>query len=229
MDSFLIGVGLSLWLGILTSISPCPLATNIAAVSFIGKNMGKSRNVLLSGLLYTAGRTAAYMTIGALLVASLMSMPALSAFLNNYMNKLLGPILIIAGMFLLELIEIGGKGSALGEKMQKFTEKSGLWGAFPLGIIFALSFCPISAALFFGSLIPLAVTHNSSVLLPSLYGIGTSIPVVIFALILTYSANLVSKAFTGITKVEFWARRITGVLFVIIGIYFTLTYIFGVI
>jgi cytochrome c-type biogenesis protein len=145
------------------------------------------------------------------------------------MNKLLGPILIVAGMFLLELIEFGGKGSASGERMQKFAEKSGLWGALPLGVVFALSFCPISAALFFGSLIPLAVTHNSSVLLPSLYGIGTSIPVVIFALILTYSANLVSKAFTSITKVEFWARKITGILFIITGIYFTLTYIFGII
>jgi cytochrome c-type biogenesis protein len=229
MDGYIVGIGIALWLGILTSISPCPLATNIAAVSFISKNLGKSKNVMLSGLLYTAGRMLTYTAIGALLVASIMSMPALSAFLNNYMNKLLGPILIIAGMFLLELIEIGGKGSALGEKMQKFTEKSGLWGAFPLGIVFALTFCPISAALFFGSLIPLAVTHNSSVLLPSLYGIGTSIPVVIFALILTYSANLVSKAFTSITKVEFWARRITGTLFILIGIYYTLSYIFGVI
>jgi cytochrome c-type biogenesis protein len=229
MDNLLVSSGLALWLGILTSISPCPLTTNIAAVSFISKSTGNSRNVLLSGLLYTIGRTAAYTVLAALLVMSLLSMPVLSGFLQRYMNKLLGPVLIIAGMFLLEMIEIGSKGSAVGEKMQKHVEKSGLWGAFPLGALFALSFCPISAALFFGSLVPLAMKHNSSVLLPSLYGIGTSIPVVAFALILTYSAKSLGKTFSSITKLESWARKITGILFILVGIYLTLTYIFGII
>jgi len=176
MDALLLGVASALWLGILTSISPCPLATNIAAISFIGRRVGSTRHVLLSGLIYALGRMVTYLALGILLVASILSVPEVSNFLQEYMNKLLGPILVLVGMFLLELIQPNLSGSGISEKMQRRVEKSGVWGAGILGIIFALSFCPLSAALFFGSLIPLSLKHGSSVFLPSLYGIGTALP-----------------------------------------------------
>jgi cytochrome c biogenesis protein CcdA len=230
MEGMFFGALSALWLGILTSISPCPLASNIAAISFIGRNTGKTRNVLLSGLFYTMGRTLTYMVIGILSVSSLLSMPSVSAFLQEYMNKILGPVLVLVGILLLEVIRLDFfKGSGAGEKAQRLAEQGGVWGAGLLGILFALAFCPVSAALFFGSLIPLALKFNSRVLLPSLYGVGTALPVILFAFLIAFSVQSVGRAFNRLTAVEFWARRITGVIFILIGIYMMLSHIFGVI
>ena len=165
MNNLLIGLGSALWLGILTSISPCPLATNIAAISFIGRKVDRPGYVFLTGILYTAGRAVTYVVLGILLVTSLLSMPVVSFWLQKYMNKLLGPVLIIVAMMLLGMLQFGTKGSNIGQWCQGRVGKFGLAGAFGLGIIFALSFCPVSAALFFGSLIPLSVQHSSGILL----------------------------------------------------------------
>lgn len=228
MDSFLLAAASAFWLGILTSISPCPLATNIAAISFIGRRVGHPRRVFLSGLLYTGGRSLTYLVLGMVLVASLLSMSELSLLLQKYMNKLLGPILIMVGMFLLEMISFGTGGGGISDRFRKRAEVFGIWGAGLLGIIFALSLCPLSAALFFGSLIPLAVQYQSSVLMPVLYGIGTGLPVLVFAVIIAFGAQQLGKALNILTAIEKWARRITGTTFIIVGIYFCLVHIFGI-
>jgi cytochrome c-type biogenesis protein len=224
----LTGITAALWLGILTSISPCPLATNIAAVSYIGKNAGQVRRVCLSGFLYLMGRTAAYTALAAAITASLLSIPAVSNFLQQYINKALGPILIIAGMFLLDLIRFPAGSGPDSSRIQRLAEKNIFAASFVMGLLFALAFCPVSAALFFGSLIPMAVQQQSPVLIPAVYGAGTALPVLTFALLLASGANYASKAFNAVSRIELWARRVTGVLFIAIGIYFCLTYIFQI-
>ena len=218
----------AVWLGVLTSISPCPLATNIAAISFIGRRFDSPRATLFSGLLYTLGRVLAYVVVGSLLVLALLEAPIVSHVLQKYMNLLLGPILIVVGMLLLELIRFRLGGSGVGEKVGKRVQSWGLLGALVLGIVFALSFCPISAALFFGSLIPLAVKHQSGFMMPVLYGVGTALPVVVFAVLIVLGARAVGGAFKGITQFEQWARRATGVFFVGLGVYFSLAYTLSV-
>jgi cytochrome c biogenesis protein CcdA len=228
MSSLIVAVVSALWLGILTSISPCPLATNIAAISFIGRRVDKAKWVFLAGVFYTLGRMLTYMVLGALIVASILSIPHLSHFLEKYMNKLLGPILIMVGMIILEMIQLNIFGSGVGERVQKKAESWGIWGAGLLGILFALSFCPVSAALFFGSLIPLSISSNSNVLLPAVYGLGTGLPVFVFALLIALGAQWVGKAYQKISQVEVWMRRITGGVFIVVGIYLSLVYIFGI-
>ena len=218
----------ALWLGILTSISPCPLATNIAAISYIGRRVGNPREVFWTGVVYTLGRMLAYVGLGILLVASLTSVPLVSQLLQKYMNKVLGPVLILAGMFLLEMLTLNVASPGLSEKLQYRFTTWGVWGAGLLGVIFALSFCPVSAALFFGSLLPLAVKRESSVLLPSLYGVATGLPVLLFALLVSVGAQSVGRAFNKLTVIEWWARRITGAVFVVVGIYYSLAFIFGI-
>lgn len=209
--------GTALWLGILTSISPCPLATNIAAISYISKKIDRHSLVFWSGMFYTFGRTLTYTALGMLLVASLLSISELSFFLQTNMNKILGPVLIIAGMFLLDLIHMNFGGKGWGDSIKEKTQDWGVWGAGVLGILFALSFCPVSAALFFGSLIPLAIKFES----------GLAIPVVVFALLLGVGIHSVSKWFNKITKIELWARRITGTIFILVGLYYSTTHILG--
>ncbi len=229
MTEYVVGIGSALWLGILTSISPCPLATNIAAISYIGRKVGNSKQVFLTGLLYTLGRTVAYLALAFVLVASVLSVPQISMFLQKYMHLALGPILIIVGMFLLGLIELNLGGGGMSAGLQKRVDALGIWGALLLGIVFALTFCPTSAALFFGSLVPLSLKLNSSVTLPVVYGVGTALPVLLFAVILATSAQSVGKAYNVLAKIEWWARTLTGVIFIIVGLYFSLKHVFHVI
>jgi cytochrome c biogenesis protein CcdA len=226
MVELLVASASAFWLGILTSISPCPLATNIAAISFVAQSVKDPKRVLLSGLLYTVGRTLVYVVLAMVLVASLLSTPHVSHALQKYMHKIMGPILIVVGMILLNLIPIRWPGTNPGEGFQQRAGRMGMWGAGLLGIGFALSFCPISGALYFGSLLPLSLQHNSKLLLPALFGVGTALPVVVFAIIIAWSANLLGKAFDSITKVERFARIATGVVIIGVGIYLTLSNVF---
>lgn len=226
MDSFPVSILSALWLGILTSISPCPLATNIAAMSYIGRRVDSSSQVFLSGLLYTAGRMVTYVVLGVLIVASLLSVSEVSLWLQKHMNQFLGPLLILVGMVLLGLIPLPVFGGTISEKVQRRAQSYGVWGAGLLGIVFALSFCPVSAALFFGSLIPLSVQSGSTLTLPSVYGIGTGLPVFLFAILIAFGARTVGRAFDRLSLVERWTRRITGTVFILVGVYFCLSYIF---
>jgi cytochrome c-type biogenesis protein len=216
----------ALWLGILTSISPCPLASNIAAVSFIVKRIDHTSFVFTSGLLYTLGRVIGYTVLGVLITSSLLSMPQASFFLQNYMNKVLGPILIITGLFLLGILKFTSFGFSFSQKSTARLQDMGIVGALPLGILFALSFCPISAALFFGSLIPLSVKSGSNIIFPSVYGIGTGLPVLIVAILITVGIKNIGTIFKKITLFEYWMRKTTGVIFILVGIYYVLTHIF---
>ena len=224
-----ISAGSAVWLGLLTSISPCPLATNVAAISFLGRRVDSPRHVLGGGLLYTAGRTVAYVGLGFVFVMGLLSMPETSQFLQRHMNRILGPVLVVTGVLLLEWIRpvLPGFGRR-GEQLRQRLEAKGIWGALPLGALFALSFCPVSAALFFGSLVPLAVRFDSPVVFPTLYGAGTALPVVAFAILIAFGARFVAKAFNRLTAAERWARRLTGMVFLGVGIYMTVVYTVGV-
>jgi cytochrome c biogenesis protein CcdA len=226
---YLLGAGTALWLGILTSISPCPLTTNIAAITYIGKRVDIPASVFAAGMLYTAGRTLTYMGLGAVIVAGLLNVPSVSHFLQTHMNRILGPVLILAGMFLLELIQMNLPGGGAGQGLRNRAERHGVWGAGLLGILFALTFCPVSAALFFGTLIPVAVKYESSALLPALYGVGTGLPVLFFAALIAFGVQKVGAAFNRIKQFELWARRATGCVFIVIGISYCLKFIFRII
>jgi cytochrome c biogenesis protein CcdA len=226
MSPIIIPLLSAFWLGILTSISPCPLAMNIAAVSFIAKKIAHPKLVLLSGIFYSLGRMIAYAVVGSLILYSLLSIPALANFLQRYMNKLLGPVLIIAGIFLLDVIKLKFSGLRLSDKNNKKLADSGLKGAFVLGFVFALAFCPVSAALFFGSLIPLSLESKAGIILPFIYGIATGLPVLMFSLLASLGVAAAGKWFNKISQFEKYARMITGIIFIVVGIRYILIYIF---
>lgn len=221
MSAFLLAAASALWLGVLTSISPCPLATNIAAISYIGRRVGNTRHLLLSGLLYTLGRVVAYVGLAFVLVTTALSVPQVSLFLQKYMYLLLGPTLILVGMFLVNLLQVNFGGAGVSDGLKKRVDALGIWSALVLGIFFALAFCPTSAALFFGSVIA-SVEADSTVVLPLVYGIGTALPVLAFALLIAISARSVGAAFNALSKVEWWARMVTGWLIIVVGVWLTL-------
>ena len=227
MSDAALGAASALWLGVLTSISPCPLATNIAAAAFISNNAEKPRLVLLSGMLYTLGRMVVYLAIGALLISGLVAAHSASHVLQTYINQFVGPVLIIAGMVLTGLLRPTIARVPAGERMQTLARSFGIWSSAPVGMVFALSFCPASAALFFGGLVPLALRAGSPTAYPLLFGAGTALPVIVFSILLAYSAHTVGRALNRLADIEVWLRRGTGLLFIGVGVYFTLRYTLG--
>jgi cytochrome c-type biogenesis protein len=221
----MLAVASALWFGILTSISPCPLATNIAAISFLERHVNHPKDVMLSGIAYTLGRVFSYTIIGILVITSMAGVPLIANFLQTYMYRMLGPLLLLVGLVLLGVIKLNMTGFSLSHEKQAKLAKSGLKGAFMLGVIFALSFCPISAGLFFGSLIPLALNNKFSIIFPVLFGIGTGLPVILFAAAIAFGVFAVSHWFKKTAKIEKYMRKLTGVIFVIVGGYFVWNYI----
>ncbi|QQE11029.1 sulfite exporter TauE/SafE family protein [Planctomycetota bacterium] len=217
----------ALWLGLITAISPCPLATNIAAISFLGRKTGDKRHVLGSGLLYSMGRTLAYVGIGSIITGGLLSSTDVSLFLQKYMNEALGPILILLGLVLLGWLGTSFSLRLGTSMMQKKANEGGMIWALPMGALFAISFCPVSAGLFFGGLLPLALKEQSTFTLPIVYGIGTAFPVVVFAFIIAFSSAFVGKVFNKLTKIEIWMRYFAGTAFILAGVYYCLTHIYG--
>ena len=228
MTDLIVSLGSALWLGILTSISPCPLASNLAAISFVGRSVGSPARVLAAGLVYSLGRAITYVLVGMLVVSSVLSIPSVSFFLQERMNQVLGPLLIVVGIIILGAVRLPLPSWSWGQTLQQKSARAGVAGAGVLGILFALSFCPVSAGLFFGALIPLAVNAHSRIAVPAAYGLGTGLPVVVFAVLLVLGAQWVGKAFSVATKIERGARPVTGVIFILAGLYLSLRYLAGV-
>lgn len=228
MTEAILAAGAAFWLGILTSISPCLLATNVAAISYLARRVDRLRFVLASCLCYIVGQSLAYVLVAALLVGSLLSAPTVSHALQKYMFRLLGPILIVCALFLLELISVQLGNGRLKAWAQAHANRGGLWVAALLGIVFGMSFCPTTAVLYFGSLLPLSIAHESRFFLPAMYAIGVAFPVVVFSVVIAFTAQRVARVYSGVGKIDRWARFATGTVFLLVGLYFTLAYTLGI-
>lgn len=212
-------------LGLMTAISPCPLATNITAIGFISKDIENKRKVFFNGLIYTLGRGISYFGV-ALIFFFGASQFEISGWLQEWGEKLLGPLMILIGVFMLGLIRMNIPGlSALNEKVGE-KAKNSYWGVLLLGVLFALAFCPYSGVLYFGLLIPMTIGSVSGLLLPLVFAIATGIPVIIFAWLLAFSVGSVGSFYKNIKIFELWFRRVVAILFIAVGIYFTYILLF---
>jgi len=210
-------------LGLLTAISPCPLATNITATAYIAKTINSKRKVLLSGLLYTLGRMFSYTVLSAIIYFGASKFQVAKLFQGNG-EKLIGPIMIVIGLIMLDVIKLNfhAKGNLTERLSEKFKDK-GLLGSFLLGIIFALAFCPYSGALFFAMLIPMTLTGGLA--MPIVFSIGTGLPVMLFSFVIAYSIEKVGMYFKAIQKTEKGMRIIAGITFLITGLYYINIYL----
>jgi cytochrome c biogenesis protein CcdA len=209
----------ALLLGLMTAISPCPLATNITAIGFISKNLEDRNRVFYNGLFYTLGRAITYTAL-ALIIFLGADQLKFSGFFQRYGEKFIGPILIIIGLFMLDIIKINFPGfNRLISRMQG-KKKWGYLDAVLLGLVFALAFCPYSGVLYFGMLVPLTVASASGLYLPIVFAIATGIPVIIFAWIIAYTISGIGGVYNKLKSFELWFRRIIAVLFIAVGIFY---------
>jgi sulfite exporter TauE/SafE len=209
----------ALLLGLMTAISPCPLATNITAIGFISKDLENHNRVFFNGLYYTLGRAISY-TLIPLIIYFGADQFRFSGFFQRYGEKIIGPLLLLIGIFMLDIIRINFPGfGRLSEKMEK--RKSWRYiDAILLGIVFALAFCPYSGVLYFGMLVPLTLSSASGLYLPVIFAIATGIPVIIIAWVLAYSVSGIGGLYNKIKIFELWFRRVIAIVFIIVGIYY---------
>ena len=207
-------------LGLMTAISPCPLATNITATAFISKNISSKQKVFLSGLLYSLGRGFSYTAIGLILYFG-ASKFHIAKFFNQNGEKYLGPLLIIIGLIMLNIIKLNflGKSNFQEKLSEKFKDK-GLLGSFLIGAVFALAFCPYSGALFFGMLIPMTIASADGLYLPIIFALGTGLPVIMFTYLLAFTVGKVGLFYNHITKIEKVMRTVAGGVFILTGLYY---------
>ena len=221
IDSYNIPILTAFLIGILTSISPCPLATNITAIAFISKDIKTPNHTLLNGLFYTLGRGLSYTVLAALIYFGFSAFQ-ISRIFQGWGDKVLGPVLIIIGLVMLDVIKINlNTNNKHTEKIKAWIASKGYLGAFLLGMVFALAFCPYSGVLFFGMLIPLILHSKEGILLASLFALGTGIPVIIFSFIIAFSMQKMSQAFAIVSKVEKVMRILVASTFIIVGLYYT--------
>jgi cytochrome c biogenesis protein CcdA len=220
IDNYNIPLLTAFLLGILTSISPCPLATNITAIAYISKEIKNAKRTLLNGLFYTLGRGVSYTALATLIYFGLSSFQ-ISRIFQGWGDKALGPVLIIIGLIMFGVIKIkiGGNNQTI-EKLKEWLVKQGYVGSLLLGILFALAFCPYSGVLFFGVLIPLVLQSAESLLLPPVFALGTGLPVIIFSFIIAFSMQKLSQAFKIVQKVEKVMRYTVATVFIGAGIYY---------
>jgi len=216
----------ALLLGLITAISPCPMDTNIAAIAYVSRRVRERRYAVITGMLYTLGRMFSYSIIGALIIVAGLEVPGVASFLQDYGEQVLGPLLIVVGVIMLNINRMpfslgGGRLSSIGEKVANW----GMIGGFLLGALFAIAFCPYSAVLFFGVLIPLALKSAGGVTLPAVYAIGTGLPVLVFGVLISLGVARVSTWLNAVTRAEKIIRVAVSIIFIGVGIYLVVLWI----
>lgn len=213
----------ALWLGLLTSVSPCPLATNIAAVSFLACRMHSRRMAVAGAVAYATGRAAVYVIIGLLLALGLAAAPTVSTFLQTQLLPFVGPLLIVVALVLLDWIHLPLDFGFHNQKAAGRLASLGLLGEFLLGMLFALTFCPVSAALFFGTLLPLAVASPLPIPLFAVYGIGTALPVGVLAVLIALGLASAGKLIAALQRWQGRVRAATAAVILLVGLWLTLS------
>ena len=216
----------ALLLGLLTAISPCPMATNIAAIAYVSRRVTDRRYAIMTAMLYTAGRMISYSVLGILIIMAGLEIPGVASFLQDFGERILGPLLIVVGLIMLNIDRVsfnigGAKLSSIGGKVADW----GMLGGFLLGLLFALAFCPYSAVLFFGVLIPLALKTTGGVALPAVFAIGTGLPVLVFGILISAGVAKVSAWLNVAARVEKVTRVVVSIIFIGIGIYYVVLWI----
>ncbi len=225
LDNTSAPVMMALLLGLMTAISPCPLATNITAIAYISKDIESRRRVFINGLIYTLGRAISYTALGVILYFGASTFH-IAGFFQTWGERLLGPLLLLIGIFMLGVIRLNfPELASLTGKMEQ-SQKKGFWHVLLLGIVFALAFCPYSGVLYFGMLIPITVASPTGLLLPPVFALATGLPVIVLAYVLAFMMSEVGSFYNKMKNFEMWFRKVVAVIFILVGIYYSIIFFF---
>lgn len=206
-------------LGLIVALHPCPLAANIAAMGYIAKDTADKRRIFANGLSYTAGRILAYSALGAALLGlfrSSVDMDAVANWFATWGERILGPLLIIVGLYFVA-DRIIHRHEHCPNVSTRARRLHGACGSFVLGIILALSFCPESAIVYFGMLMPMSAKSPMGYLLPVVFAVATSIPAVILAWGVAYGISGTAAMKEKMHVIQKWMSTAVGIIFIAAG------------
>src|SRR5574344_711258 len=226
LDSSNIPVVTAFVLGLLTAVSPCPLATNITAIGYIGRDIESKRRIFWNGILYTVGHIIAYSLLGAILIYVLHKgedMFFIQKGVSKWGEMLIAPVMMLIGLFMLfgdrlSMPKFGFSGNVDSGKMR------GAWGSVLLGMLFAMAFCPTSGVLYFGMLIPMSAHTTAGYFLPVIFAFATGLPVILVAWLLAYSVAEIGTFYKRMKVFQKWFNMIVAILFILVGLYYAYTF-----
>ena len=140
-------------------------------------------------------------------------------------QPLLGPVMILVGMMPTGMLNFSIPG-VNEQTLRKIVDRFGMWSAFPLGVAFAVAFCPTTAAMFLGML-TLAAQAKSWIIFSMCFGVSATLPVLVLAGVITSHIRLLSKILQVAQNIDVWMRNLTGILFIVLGIYLTIRHNFA--
>ncbi len=215
----------ALLLGLMVAVAPCTIASNVTVIGYLTNEKKNKKKIFINGIAYTLGRTFAYGLLG-MAIFYFASGLRISELLQQYIGKIIGPLFIIIGFLMLDIIHIHGLADKCLRKLNIKEIQKHNWSAFGIGILLAFAFCPYCAAIYFGMLVPLSFTVSYGAVLPWIFGIGAAVPVLFMTWIIAFSYNKLSNVYNKLQKFEVWFRRILGILFILSGILFIIEYFF---
>jgi len=208
------------FIGLMTAISPCPLATNITAIAYVSRKIDNGKRTLMTGFAYTLGRMFTYVLLASLIIYVGVNVQIVALFLQKYGERILGPLIVVVGLVMLGILKLPSFSFGGINSIKERLSEKGYVGSFMLGVLFALAFCPFSAVLFFGMLIPLALKFGDGILIPAVFALATGLPVILFSFVLAYSVSRIGVVIGKVQIFEKWMRYFVGIVFVIVGVYY---------
>lgn len=208
-------------LGLIGALAPCQLTTNISAITIYGTSSLQTKMKWTEVLFFIFGKVIAFSVLGLLFWLIGNDFKSNSTIFFSGFRKLIGPMIIFIGLFLLGFLKL--------HFINKLTEwvpvkaRNGKWGSLWMGITFSIAFCPTMFILFFITLMPIAIASPTGILLPPLFGIATSIPLLIILLMVSFlelDGSFLKKS----RKAGAMIQKGAGAALVVLGIFDTITY-----
>ncbi|MBU9714797.1 sulfite exporter TauE/SafE family protein [Evansella tamaricis] len=211
----------ALLLGVVGALAPCQFSSNVSAITLYGTNSLNKGISWSDTIFFILGKVMAFSGLGLIVFLLGQEFQQQLPIFFEYFRKLLGPILIIIGIYMLGFFTM--RWTIRLWKKSEDKQQQGKWGAFMLGFSFSLGFCPTMFLLFFILLMPMTLSTAYGAVLPSLFAIGTAIPFLLTIVIIWY-LGLGGKMMKKGRKLGLTIQKIAGSLMIIIGILDIMTF-----
>jgi len=215
-----------LLIGLVGALSPCQLTTNLSAIAYVSRRPGEGR-VWAEALAYTAGKIVIYSLFGGAVIVLGLTLEQSAIPIVVFARKIVGPLMIVIGFGLMGMIRLrGSAGAGLYRKFRGQVPERGVAGAFLLGAVFSFLFCPTLFWLFFGLMLPMALTSTGGWVFPGLFALGTALPFLMVAGLLSAGTDPSRRLMEQSKLYHGKITKVSGAILILAGVNDTLTYWF---
>lgn len=209
------------FLGVVGAVAPCQLTSNISAITIYGNKSLVDKVPWVHVFLFVLGKIVVYSVLGIIFWLLGKEVYSTLSQIMPVIRKAIGPLLIIIGLFMIGLFQWSKTWRIFNLPTKVF--KDSYLGSFLMGVSFTLAFCPTMFVLFLLTLMPIVVITSYGAVLPAIFGIGTSLPL-LFVIFLIWYFGASGAILKRSRKVGAITQKLAGVFLILIGFFDTLTY-----